>query len=977
MSLSILARLGLDSSEFKSGLRNATNESKSFGEKLSASITTAAKLAGAALAGLAIKGTADMVQFQKGVSEVFTLMPGISKKAMGAMEKDVRELARSMGLDLNDAVSSLYQAISAGVDPNNAIDFLRTSAKTAIGGVASLEDSVGALTTVINGYGMSAKEATKVSDVLFSVVKNGVTNMTELGQNIGKVTPIAASLGVTIEEVGAMFAVLTKQMGAGKTAEAGTAIRSMLAELAKEGMKANENFKALGKGGFKEFIANGGQVGEALMMMKERAEASGKSLMDMFRGVEAGNGALMLVTQGGKALSAQLQNIHKDAGATETAFATMEQTVSRQIDKLLSNFKEMGLQIGEAFLPVLIDLLPRLSKAFIQIGPAIAEIGKAFADVMLFIGSFGKEIAASVGFMIKFALVAKGMMIVVTLAKGMRALVVSLQAARAAQIGLNTAMAANPIGLVVGAVALLVTGIMELINANDELAEEQKKRAKEYEEGLNKQIKEFAEGAKDATAESKRLVKTLAELKGVEGPGEMELPLEETRDLLLVNEKLLSKMKLQRDFAADSVKSYGEQLEQMRQQNTTLSASGQLVFDTLENEKSYNVLLKLRADAMQKALQANVDMFEQRKKILDLQERENLLAEAQFKTEEDIAKVIKTAGQDLALSKTEAGKIVILGREIKDLEMEKKDLIDQARQARILEVGQAERLRDVEQDIINKRQAVVDIVKNKLKQARTDELQAVRDIVSELDKALNKERDRANQAKAAAQAKEDEVKALRDNLKDAQANLDDFKRFFNKDIRGKLKVDVGELRTEFKKLKEQDMLPEGVRTLKDFEMLTRKNAGEAKRKRDQVIADGKDALAEAKRLRQEEKDANDEAKRIEEEIAEKKKEAIKLENELEEKKLKTLEQYREERKELERVLADLQKVNLLPEFDATIVETLKTQSDNLKKLDNNVAALAGKSGSIAVGVDLDDSDINKESTQVAILETLEGYFINQ
>jgi len=352
MSLSILARLGLDSSDFKSGLSDASRQTSGFSSTLTSAVTSAAKLAGAALAGLAIKGTADMVRFQKGISEVFTLMPGISKAAMGQMEEDVRKLSVTMGIDLNDAVSSLYQAISAGVDPNNAIDFLKQSAKTAIGGVATLEDSVGALTTIINGYGMSAKEATRVSDVLFSVVKNGVTNMTELGQNIGKVTPIAASLGVTIEEVGAMFAVLTKQMGAGKTAEAGTAIRSMLAELAKEGMKANENFKALGKGGFKEFIANGGQVGEALMMMKENAEASGKSLMDLFRGVEAGNGALMLVTQGGKELSAQLRNVQQDAGATQTAF-----------------------------LPVLNDLIPKLSAGMKDFAPKMASVGRDIAKI--------------------------------------------------------------------------------------------------------------------------------------------------------------------------------------------------------------------------------------------------------------------------------------------------------------------------------------------------------------------------------------------------------------------------------------------------------------------------------------------------------------------------------------------------------------------------------------------------------------------
>ena len=82
MGLSILAKLGMDSSEFKKGLGNASRETSSFGKKITSAITSATKIAGAALAGMAIKGTMDMVSFQKGISEVFTLLPGISKGAM-------------------------------------------------------------------------------------------------------------------------------------------------------------------------------------------------------------------------------------------------------------------------------------------------------------------------------------------------------------------------------------------------------------------------------------------------------------------------------------------------------------------------------------------------------------------------------------------------------------------------------------------------------------------------------------------------------------------------------------------------------------------------------------------------------------------------------------------------------------------------------------------------------------------------------
>ena len=188
------------------------------------------------------------------------------------------------------------------------------------------------------------------------------------------------------------------------------------------------------------------------------------------------------------------------------------------------------------------------------------------------------------------------------------------------------------------------------------------------------------------------------------------------------------------------------------------------------------------------------------------------------------------------------------------------------------------------------------------------------------------------------------------------------------------------MREEFKALKEAGELPEGVRTMKDFEDLTRKRASEALKRRNEIIEEGKLAKAQADALRAEEdriKMTPEEKQKIEDDIAQKKLDEIKLENDLEEEKKKTVKEWKEEREEWEKILKDLQKVNVLPEFDANIVEAIATQAENLKTLDHNVAGLVGRNGSISVDLDLDDSDINKETTQVAILETLEGKFVNQ
>ena len=229
----------------------------------------------------------------------------------------------------------------------------------------------------------------------------------------------------------------------------------------------------------------------------------------------------------------------------------------------------------------------------------------------------------------------------------------------------------------------------------------------------------------------------------------------------------------------------------------------------------------------------------ERERIAEIEKRNAAEADADAKRnkayamslrfEEDMAKAIKASREEVALSKTDAGKIVLLGRERRDLEQAKLDLINKVRKATALEADEAIKLRNIETDILNNKQATLDIIKNSLKQARQDEVIAIKDIVAELQNALDVEKKRVQEAKANADAKEAEVQALRDNLKDAQKDLEDFEKFFKKDkfdLFGNkpLKIDKGEMRKEFDQLKDAGMLPDGVKTRKDFEELMRKRA---------------------------------------------------------------------------------------------------------------------------------------------------------
>lgn len=363
---SITAQIGAETKGLTKGLKKAQSEIRGMKSKMGnmgmGGVAAAAQEAGRAILEFGVDAVKTAGKIDASMNEVFTLLPGLSKGAKDKMTQDMLALSQEMGKMPEDMIGSLYNALSAGVPKENVFNFLKEASKASIAGVSTTNEAVGALTTVLNGYRLSADKAGDISDVLFTTIKNGVTTMPELAKNIGKITPLAASLGVEFEHVGAMFAEMTKNLGPGKSAEAGTMLKTMLAELSKESQVAAKNFKKLTGKSFRDFIAGGGDVKEALLIMSKAAEKNGQSVSDMFGSIEAGNAALILTAKNAAGLGEQMGNMKGRAGATNEAFKTVDQGFSRMMEKLMAGFEVFKHTVGTALGPVVNVLMPLFLK---------------------------------------------------------------------------------------------------------------------------------------------------------------------------------------------------------------------------------------------------------------------------------------------------------------------------------------------------------------------------------------------------------------------------------------------------------------------------------------------------------------------------------------------------------------------------------------------------------------------------------------
>jgi TP901 family phage tail tape measure protein len=359
------AKITADTSQFD---RQMNRVKGSFGD-VGAAATRGMAVAGAAVgAGAAVaagKGITAFAGFETSINEVFTLMPGITDKAMADMSDDIKDFSKEMGVATNESVPALYQAISAGVPANNVFDFLETAQMAAVGGVTDLETAVDGISSVVNAYGEDVVNASEASDLMFTAVKLGKTDFEQLSRSIFQVAPIAASMGVGFGDVSAALATLTAQ--GVPTSVAATQMKAAVSELGKEGTTASEAFEKFTGKTFKQFIDGGGNLVDAFVAMQDGADEMGESVLDSFGSIEAGQAVLALTADGGEAFSSALGEMNTAAGATETAFTTMEGSVSRDFDKLKASLEVLAIDLGEKLAPavsVVIGFVQELADAF-------------------------------------------------------------------------------------------------------------------------------------------------------------------------------------------------------------------------------------------------------------------------------------------------------------------------------------------------------------------------------------------------------------------------------------------------------------------------------------------------------------------------------------------------------------------------------------------------------------------------------------
>lgn len=347
----VLAQLG----QAGEGLKKAGGKISDLGKTIMP-ISAAATGAGVAMGKMAS-------DFEDAMAKVSTIADE-TEMSMEDMEKAIMELSNQTGISSTEIAGNVYDAISAGQKTGDAVNFVSNATKLAKAGFTSSASALDVLTTIMNAYGLSADEVTKVSDVLIQTQNLGKTTVDELASSMGKVIPTAKANGVSIENLASMYAVMTANGIA--TAETTTYMNSMLNELGKQGTSAAVAFakgtEHIKEGGLtmKDAMDMGWELTDVLSILDEQAAESGTSIANMFGSAEAGKAANVLWDNAEKVNDVVLQ-MGESAGATDEAFGKLD-TRSYKIEKSINQVKNTAIELGQVLMERLAPVLDSLSE---------------------------------------------------------------------------------------------------------------------------------------------------------------------------------------------------------------------------------------------------------------------------------------------------------------------------------------------------------------------------------------------------------------------------------------------------------------------------------------------------------------------------------------------------------------------------------------------------------------------------------------
>ena len=375
----------------------------------------------------------------------------------------ILDISSATTIAANDTVAAFYQIVSAGFRGADSLEILRVAMEGAVAGGADAATTTAALVKAMNIFSLEGVGgATRAMDVFFGIVDAGLLTFEELASSFPQAATMATGLGLSIEEVGAALATLTKTSGS--TQEASTALNATFAQLVAPSEALLDLYHEWGVTNGPQAVQKFGDLQGVLLALQEATGGEVDKLAELFPNIRSIRAIMPLVTTSSEDFAAALDTATDSTGNLGEALDKTTKGPGWEWDQMVNGMKNNLILLGDAIastvgpmITKLTDLVTNAVKAFAALpGPmqntivVVSMLAAATGPLLIVMGLMSQSVGSLIA-LYKAGTIAMVAHRAVTIAS-----IAIAKAATAAQWLWNAALTANPIGLVIAAIAGLV-----------------------------------------------------------------------------------------------------------------------------------------------------------------------------------------------------------------------------------------------------------------------------------------------------------------------------------------------------------------------------------------------------------------------------------------------------------------------------------------------------------------------------------------
>lgn len=191
-----------------------------------------------------VRSTVDTgVQFTSTMSAVQAIS-GATGDGLEALTQKAIDLGASTIFSATEVGDAMVEMAKAGWTSEQILDGMAGVLNATSASGEQLSTVATIVADAMSGFRMEASESTRVADLLTQAANDGTINITDLGETFKYVSPIAGSMGLSIEDVTTAITAMSKS--GIKGSQAGTSLRTLLTNLVKPTEKMAAAMEELG-----------------------------------------------------------------------------------------------------------------------------------------------------------------------------------------------------------------------------------------------------------------------------------------------------------------------------------------------------------------------------------------------------------------------------------------------------------------------------------------------------------------------------------------------------------------------------------------------------------------------------------------------------------------------------------------------------------------------------------------------------------